>query len=131
MKKIMVLILFLITTNVCYSQTRDELKKLLAYYLEKDDSLQIAKQIILKQDTILYNREASIVERDKQISSYQDDSTEYNKIITSQNKIISNKTEEINEVIKENKKKINNLRLRLAGAIIIIILETAGIILLL
>lgn len=127
----MVLVLLLITTNVCYSQTREELKKLLAYYLEKDDSLQIAKQIIIDQNIAINNRELTIEEKNDQISIYKSDSTQFINIIDAEKVISKNRLKEINILIEDNKKKINRLKWKLAGAIGIIIIETAVIILLL
>jgi hypothetical protein len=108
MKRIILVLLFFSSFS-CYSQSVQDLKDIIAYFLEVDDSLQIYKRIDVKKDSLLANQDERIKTDSLLVESYKSDVTEYVHIIIAKDKQLSNKNEEINLIkdkSKEDKKKL-------------------------
>lgn len=124
----MVLGLLIFSSFISFGQTKEEIKKLLEYALQKDDSLQIVKRMNLEKDTIIQNRNEYIKKDSLLITKYQNDSIQNEGIKTQYKEIVSNKNEEIDNIIEDNRKHINRLRWQLAGLVLLQILTTAALI---
>lgn len=124
----MVLGLLIFSSFISFGQTKEEIKKLLEYALQKDDSLQIVKKMNLEKDTIIQNRNEYIKKDSLLITKYQNDSIQNEGIKKQYKEIILNKNEEIDNIIEDNRKHINRLRWQLAGLVLLQILTTAALI---
>lgn len=113
MKKISIFILLLIS-NFAYSQSV-KLEDLIAHFLQKNDSLQIIKSIVIDQDSIISIKNDEIKSLEKTIISYKNDSSQYNVIISNKDSIITNKDLEIGIINKENKKIKNKSTIKIIG----------------
>lgn len=116
MKKILTLILILITINL-YSQPKVLVPvDFVKWTLLKDDSLQIYKKINIKQEEQINKLKTTIKNDSSLFVIYKNDSSIYNTIIKNDSIIISNK----DLIIKKQKRIIRNNKTQ-KGILLIII----------
>ena|SRR6478735_1530947 len=115
MKKISILILFLISFTVTKAQTTVSLRDLMEHFIQKDDSLQIIKARELEKDSVILAQDNLLKADNVIISLHSSDSLKFRQIIARKDTIILNNEEEAKIAKKEHKRQKRKLVTSIVG----------------
>ena len=115
MKKISILILFLISFTVTKAQTTVSLRDLIEHFIQKDDSLQIIKARELEKDSVILAQDNLLKADNVIISLHSSDSLKFRQIIARKDTIILNNEEEAKIAKKEHKRQKRKLVTSIVG----------------